>query len=96
MKLDMNLLRPVFQGIESKDPMVANAWNETLLGVITFLTEDAIKIEASKKRVGLGRQSISPKAVQAVGPGEQQMRRNPLKKHQYSRRTFYALHGIGL
>ncbi|CAH1113299.1 unnamed protein product [Psylliodes chrysocephalus] len=45
MKLDMNLLRPVFQGIESKDPMVANAWNETLLGVITFLTEDAIKIE---------------------------------------------------
>ncbi|XP_072399856.1 serine/threonine-protein phosphatase 4 regulatory subunit 4-like isoform X2 [Diabrotica undecimpunctata] len=43
MKLDLNLMRPVFQGIESKDPVVAAAWCETLLQVIKCLSDNEIK-----------------------------------------------------
>ncbi|CAG9855810.1 unnamed protein product [Phyllotreta striolata] len=45
MKLDINLLKIVLQGIESKDPIVAGAWNETLVETITFLSEAAVKNE---------------------------------------------------
>lgn len=45
MKLDMNLMRPVFQGIDSKDPIVASAWSETLLEVINCLTEHMLRTE---------------------------------------------------
>ncbi|XP_050517293.1 serine/threonine-protein phosphatase 4 regulatory subunit 4-like isoform X3 [Diabrotica virgifera virgifera] len=43
MKLDLNLMRPVFQGIDSKDPVVAAAWSETLIQVIKCLSENDIK-----------------------------------------------------
>lgn len=39
MKLSINLLRPVLQGIDSKDPIIANAWIETLLAVIPNLSQ---------------------------------------------------------
>ncbi|KAJ8919708.1 hypothetical protein NQ315_006236 [Exocentrus adspersus] len=45
MNLPINLLRPVLQGIESKDPMVSGAWIETLLEVILFLSDVSIKRE---------------------------------------------------
>ncbi|XP_023021744.2 serine/threonine-protein phosphatase 4 regulatory subunit 4 isoform X2 [Leptinotarsa decemlineata] len=43
MKLNLNLMRPVLQGIESKDPIVSNAWIETLLAVIHCLAEPPLK-----------------------------------------------------
>ncbi|XP_018567757.1 serine/threonine-protein phosphatase 4 regulatory subunit 4 isoform X2 [Anoplophora glabripennis] len=45
MNLSVNLLRPVLQGIESKDPLVSNAWIETLLSVILNLSDTSIKRE---------------------------------------------------
>lgn len=39
MKLSINLLRPVLQGIESRDPIIANAWIDTLLAVIQNLSQ---------------------------------------------------------
>lgn len=39
MQLSVNLLRPVLQGIESKDPIIANAWIDTLLSVIQNLSQ---------------------------------------------------------
>ncbi|CAH1119724.1 unnamed protein product [Phaedon cochleariae] len=43
MKLNLNLMRPVLQGIESKDPIVSNAWIETLLAVIPSLSDGVLK-----------------------------------------------------
>ncbi|XP_057661531.1 serine/threonine-protein phosphatase 4 regulatory subunit 4-like isoform X2 [Diorhabda carinulata] len=45
MKLDMNLMRPVFQGIDSKDPIVASAWSETLLEVIKCLSDIMLRTD---------------------------------------------------
>ncbi|KAJ8980634.1 hypothetical protein NQ317_011710 [Molorchus minor] len=39
----INLLRPVLQGIESKDAIVSNAWIDTLLAVIPNLPETSVK-----------------------------------------------------
>ncbi|KAG5882164.1 hypothetical protein JTB14_002888 [Gonioctena quinquepunctata] len=43
MNLNLNLLRPVLQGIESKDPIISNAWIDTLLSVIQNLSESLLK-----------------------------------------------------
>lgn len=43
MNLPINLLKPVLQGIESKDPVVSSAWIDTLLAVIPTLSETAIR-----------------------------------------------------
>lgn len=45
MKLSINLMRPVLQGIESKDPIIASAWIETLLVVIKNLPQYTIMNE---------------------------------------------------
>lgn len=47
MKLSINLLRPVLQGIDSKDPIIANAWIETLLVVIPNLSQPMLLNEVS-------------------------------------------------
>nr|CAI5835735.1 unnamed protein product [Callosobruchus analis] len=45
MNLNLNLLRPILQGIESRDLIVSNAWLETLLSVIISLNEATVKSE---------------------------------------------------
>ncbi|KAJ8938537.1 hypothetical protein NQ318_016907 [Aromia moschata] len=45
MNLPINLLRPMLQGIESKDPIVCNAWIDTLLAVIPTLPDSAVRNE---------------------------------------------------
>lgn len=42
-QLPLNLTGAVIQGTESKDPVVSNAWIETLLAVIPILPIDQIK-----------------------------------------------------
>lgn len=42
-QLPLNLTAAVIQGTESKDPVVSNAWTETLLAVIPILPIDQIK-----------------------------------------------------
>ncbi|XP_044272773.1 serine/threonine-protein phosphatase 4 regulatory subunit 4-like isoform X3 [Tribolium madens] len=42
-QLPLNLTGAVIQGTESKDPVVSNAWTETLLAVIPILPIDQIK-----------------------------------------------------
>lgn len=44
-KIPVNLLHIVLQGIDSRDPIVANAWMETLIRVIPTLTETQVKNE---------------------------------------------------
>lgn len=44
-QVPVNLLHAVLQGIESRDPIVANAWMETLLAIIPVLTEMQLKNE---------------------------------------------------
>ncbi|CAH1979733.1 unnamed protein product [Acanthoscelides obtectus] len=45
MNLNLNLMRPILQGIESRDLIVSNAWLETLLSVIVALNEATVKNE---------------------------------------------------
>nr|CAH7758066.1 unnamed protein product [Callosobruchus chinensis] len=45
MNLNLNLLRPILQGIESRDLIVSNAWLETLLSVIILLNEATVRSE---------------------------------------------------
>lgn len=47
MKLSINLLRPILQGIDSKDPIIANAWIETLLVIIPNLNHPSLLNEVS-------------------------------------------------
>ncbi|KAK9891382.1 hypothetical protein WA026_014624 [Henosepilachna vigintioctopunctata] len=47
-KVPVNLLTSILQGIDSKDPLVATTWIETLLEVINYLTENQIKNEVLK------------------------------------------------
>lgn len=44
-KLPVNLLHVVLQGIDSRDPIIANAWLETLIRVVPTLTDVQIKNE---------------------------------------------------
>lgn len=44
-KTDGNITGIILQGIESKDPVIANAWLETLLEVTTFLPIRVIQTE---------------------------------------------------
>lgn len=44
-KLSVNLLKPVLQGIENKDPIIANAWIDTLLVVLKHLEQSTILAE---------------------------------------------------
>lgn len=46
-KVPINLLHVVLQGIDSRDPIIANAWLETLMKVIPTLTDVQIKNEVS-------------------------------------------------
>lgn len=44
-QLPLNLTVAVMQGTESKDPVVANAWTETLLSVIPVLSIEQIQTQ---------------------------------------------------
>lgn len=44
-KVPVNLLHVVLQGIDSRDPIIANAWLETLVKVVPTLTDVQIKNE---------------------------------------------------
>lgn len=44
-KVPLNLLGTILQGTESRDPMVSNAWIDSLLHVIPTLNETQIKTE---------------------------------------------------
>lgn len=46
-KIPVNLLHVVVQGIDSRDPIIANAWLDTLVKVIPTLTDAQIKNEVS-------------------------------------------------
>lgn len=46
-KIPVNLLHVVLQGIDSRDPIIANAWLDTLVKVIPTLTDVQIKNEVS-------------------------------------------------
>lgn len=48
-KIPMNLLHVVLQGIDSRDPIVANAWLDTLVKVIPTLSDVQIKNEVHAK-----------------------------------------------
>ncbi|XP_030746536.1 serine/threonine-protein phosphatase 4 regulatory subunit 4-like isoform X2 [Sitophilus oryzae] len=48
MEISANLIPQILQGIENKDPIIANAWMETLLSVIPSLKENVIKHEILK------------------------------------------------
>lgn len=50
-KVPINLLHVVLQGIDSRDPIVANAWLDTLVKVIPTLTEVQIKNEVSSSTI---------------------------------------------
>lgn len=47
MKLSINLLRPVLQGIDSKDPIISTAWIETLLAIIPNLSHSSLLDEVN-------------------------------------------------
>lgn len=51
MNLPINLLRPVLQGIDNKDPIIANAWIDTLLSVIPNLSYHMVMNEVNTKKV---------------------------------------------
>lgn len=46
-KVPVNLLHVVLQGIDSRDPIIANAWLETLVKVVPTLTDVQIKNEVT-------------------------------------------------
>ncbi|KAF7282801.1 hypothetical protein GWI33_001948 [Rhynchophorus ferrugineus] len=48
MEVPANLIPQVLQGLEHKDPIIANAWMETLLSIIPILKESTIKHEILK------------------------------------------------
>ncbi|XP_066254685.1 serine/threonine-protein phosphatase 4 regulatory subunit 4-like [Euwallacea similis] len=48
MDIPVNLVPQVLQGIENRDPIIANAWMETLLAVIPLLKEQVLKNEILK------------------------------------------------
>lgn len=52
-KVPLNLLNAVLQGIESRDPIICNAWTETLLHAIPTLNDVQIRTGVSYYLVSL-------------------------------------------
>ncbi|XP_050303781.1 serine/threonine-protein phosphatase 4 regulatory subunit 4-like isoform X2 [Anthonomus grandis grandis] len=48
MDIPVNLVPQILQGLENRDPIIANAWMDTLLAVIPVLKEHIIKNEVLK------------------------------------------------
>ncbi|ENN76692.1 hypothetical protein YQE_06757, partial [Dendroctonus ponderosae] len=48
MDIPVNLVPQILQGIDNRDPMISNAWMETLLAVIPLLKEQIVKNDILK------------------------------------------------